>query len=202
MGTMPPAKPQSSSRRGRSRRPPTQKRRRPWRAVALVIIAAAAAFIFWPRPTSWQPLGPGLGRIRWVETRTDALVEHPLAPRWIRNLRKAGIPWPTDLPLEPLGATFGESGGESTSAWYLVQSTKPSPELWHLDKESFRLTNAVGAPMEWPGGTGSLLVDEHRRLQLLYVGVPKELAGTGARVHLRLKRFGDQAVTEQVSLPF
>lgn len=201
---MPALKSASKSRRAlRGRRSPREKRRpRPWRLVALVIILAAAGFTLWPRPHGWQSLGPGMGRIRWADTRTDALVEHPLAPQWIRSLRRAGIPWPTDLPLEPLGATFGESGAETTSAWYLVQSVRPSPELWHLDKDSVRLSNAQGQPVEWPGGTGSVLVDAHRRLQLLYVGVPRELSRTGAQIRFRLKRFDDTASTEEVSLPF
>lgn len=147
-----------------------------------------------------------MGRIRWVETKTDALVEHPLAPGWIRSLRKAGIPWPTDLPLEPLGATFGGGEGGQTSAWYLVQSAEPTLQLWHVDKKSLRVTDASGKAVEWPGGTGSVLVDSHRRLQLLYVGVPPDLSRKGGHLRFRLSRFGDEGHQEtrtaEVDLPF
>lgn len=201
---MPAPKPHPKTRR-HPRAPriaPERRRRRPWRIVALFIILAAAALIFWPRPHGWQSLGPGTGRIRWVESRTDTRVEHPLAPAWIRSLRKSGIPWPTDLPLEPLGATFGDGVTSTTSAWYLVQSARPTQELWHLDKDSVHLSDARGNPVEWTGGTGSVLVDPHRRLQFLYVGVPAEQKGTGAVLRFRLKRFEDSRTTDEVTLPF
>jgi hypothetical protein len=189
------------------RRPPPDRspRRRPWRLIALVIFLIAAVYVAWPKPHGWQPLRPRLGRIRWVSTRTDFLVEHPLAPGWIRSLHKAGIPWPTDLPLEPLGATFG-SGGQQTSAWYLIQSAKSTQDLWHVDKPSIRITDAGGQTVEWPGGTGSVLVDDHRRLQLLYLGVPQALSGKGAHLHFRLARFGEgsgpEVRSEEVDVPF
>lgn len=199
--------PKSQRRYARSRRPPRKRGlwRRPWRLIAGVIFLLALAFAVWPKPHGWQPLGPGMGRIRWVETRTDSKGDHPLAPGWIRSLRRAGIPWPTDLPLEPLGASFG-GGGQQTSAWYLVQSAKPSQQLWHVDKSSLRITDAHGAEVEWPGGTGSVLVDSRRRLQLLYIGVPPHLAHKGARVRFQLARFAEEdhqeTKTGPVELPF
>jgi hypothetical protein len=206
MRSVPSPKPQrrhSHSRRAWKDRSP---RRRPWRLIALVITLLAVGYVFWPKPHGWQPLGTRLGRIRWVSTRTDFLVEHPLAPGWIRWLHGVGFPWPTDLPLEPLGATFGGSGTQQTSAWYLVQSAKPTQELWHVDKESIRVIGPNGAAVEWPGGTGAVLVDSRRRLQLLYLGVPASLTGKGAHLHFRLARFNDgpgaDTKTQEIDVPF
>jgi hypothetical protein len=190
-------------RRGRSRTipPEARPRRRRWRTIGLLIIAAAAVSAFWPKPQSWHSLGPHTGRIRWAGTRTDELGEHPLAPAWIRALRKAGIPWPTDLPLEPLGPSFGPG----TAAWYLVQSTRPSDELWSVDKETVRILDAKGAESPWGMGTGSALVDGDRRLQFVYLGVPQELSRKGASLKFRLRRVtgpGQMDTSQEVVVPF
>ena len=148
-----------------------------------------------------------MGAIRWAETTTDANVEPPLAPKWIRDLREKGIPWPTDQPLKPTGAMFGAMGGgaQQTAAWYLIQSKNASNELWSLDKESVRMTDAQGKEQSWPGGSGSALVDSDRKLQYVYLIVPKDLSGTGATLRFRLRR-GYSATsnerTEEVTLPF
>src|SRR5688572_161610 len=147
-------------------------------------------------------MGPHLGRIRWVATRTDVDGQHPLAPGWIRAARKSSIPWPTDLPLEPLGPAFGPG----TAAWYLVQSARASDELWNVDKNSVRLLDPSGAPVEWPGGTGSALVDFDRRLQFVYLRVPESLSRTGARLKFRVTRstgsLRDTSISQELNVPF
>lgn len=194
-----------SKRRGRRTHPAPEGRRRrrpPSLLLLLVVIVGALAVFFWPNPHAWQRLEPRLGRVRWVETRTDTLVEHPLAPAWVRNLHQKGIPWPTDLPLAPLGGSFGAPGsGDTTSAWYLIQSAEPTKELWFVDKSTLRLTDAQNREIPWPGGTGALLVDPNRRLQFLYLGVPRELSGKGAHLHVQFRQF-QGAASQSVTLPF
>jgi len=165
----------------------------------LLVVAAAIA---WPRPQVWYSLGDPYGRIRWVATRSEAAIEPPVAPEWVRDLRRRGIPWPTDLPLEPLGASFGApSGAARPVAWFLIQSSQPSQDLWHVDKSSVKITDSAGKEHPWPGGSGAVLVDADRRLQYLYLGIDPELSGKGARLHFRLARF-DGPTTELVSVPF
>jgi hypothetical protein len=177
--------------------PPPRPSRRALPLLFLIILAGIA--LAWPKPRAWQILGPGLGRIRWVETRTDPLVRPPLAPQWVRDLRARGIPWPTDLLLEPSGASFG--GGTGAAAWYLVQSSQPADEFWHLDKASIKVTDRQGREVPWTGGSGAAAVDHDRGLHYLYLGVPADLAGTGGRLRFRLKRFRGPT-SEEVSLPF
>lgn len=162
-----------------------------------------ALFLLAPTgPHGWRELAPDQGRIRWVESRTDAMVQPPLAPEWVRALRGWGLPWPTDLPTQAVGASFGLGGGaEQTVAWYLIQSSRSANELWHLDKPSLRLADQEGKEVLWPGGTGAALSDDARRLQFLYLGVPRELAGKGGHVRFRLARF-QGAPTSEVELPF
>lgn len=137
-----------------------------------------------------------------MESRTDTAVQPPLAPEWVRTLRGWGLPWPTDLPTQPVGASFGLGGGaEQSVAWYLVESHQEVNELWHLEKNSVRITDLEGKEVLWPGGTGAALADGPRRLQFLYLGVPRELAGKGGTVRFRLSRF-QGATTEEVELPF
>lgn len=183
--------------------PPRPARtRRNWTLVFLGFLLLVAAVIAWPHPHGWQSLGATHGRIRWVATRSDPAIEPPIAPDWIRDLRARGIPWPTDLPLEPLGASFGSPSSTGRPvAWYLIQSSQPSQDLWHVDKESVKIRDAAGKEVPWPGGSGAVLVDPERRLQYLYLGVPLELSGTGARLHFRLAHFGG-STTETVSMPF
>jgi hypothetical protein len=165
-------------------------------------VVVALAMLLPPGPHGWRQLPPGHGRIRWVETRTDTAVQPPLAPEWVRTLRRWGIPWPTDLPTAPVGASFGLGGAtEQTVAWYLVESTQDANELWHLDKNSVRLTDIEGKEVLWPGGTGAARVEGPRRLQFLYLGVPKELSGRESRVRFRLSRFNG-STTDAVDLPF
>ncbi|MGV3720500.1 MAG: hypothetical protein ACO1SX_06270 [Actinomycetota bacterium] len=183
-------------------RRPSKPARRSWTLVFLSALLAVAAVIAWPRPQVWYSLGDQYGRIRWVATRSEAAIEPPVAPDWVRDLRRRGIPWPTDLPLEPLGASFGApSGNNRHVAWYLIQSSQPSKDLWHVDKTSVKITDAAGKERPWPGGSGAVLVDAERRLQYLYLGIDPELAGKGGRLHFRLARF-EGPTTELVSVPF
>lgn len=173
-------------------------------ALVGVVLGGTAAFValgIASGPHAWRPLGGDHGRIRWAETRTDFAVEPPLAPEWIRNLRKRGIPWPTDQPLEPPGASFAADGAEHTVAWYVVQSSRATNELWHVQKDSVRITDAEGQEVYWPGGTGAVLIDPDRNLQYLYLGVPQQLSGTEARISFRLSRF-DGPTTPEIVLPF
>ena len=148
----------------------------------------------------WRHLEGQLS-IRWVETRTDFTIEPPLAPQWIRDLRKRGIHVPTDLPLERPGASFAADGNKHTVAWYVIKSAKPSNDLWHVDKESIQVFAVSGEQLPWPGGTGSVLIDHERNLQFLYLGVPPELVGKRANIRLRLARF-DGTKTEEIAVPF
>jgi len=187
--------------------PPRRVLRWPVLAIALVVLGglAAAARLTWPDAHGWHSLGNGLGRIRWAETVTGFAVEPPLAPQWVRDLRARGLPWPTDQPIQPLGAGFGTGGGEQTAAWYVIQSARPANELWAVDKQTLRLMDATGKEVPWPGGSGAALIDGERGLQYLYLGVPRELSGTGARLRFRLVRFegpGRGPVSEELSLPF
>jgi hypothetical protein len=162
---------------------------------------AAAVAAFWPNPRSWQSLGPHLGRIRWVGTRTDPEGQHPLAPKWIRAARKNSIPWPTDLPVEPLGPSFGPG----TYAWYLVQSARESNELWNVDKSASQVIDNKGAVVESSVGGSAVLIDSDRRLQFVCVRVPEDLSRTGARLKLRLTRAAslkEQSATQELSVPF
>src|SRR5687768_5041046 len=55
-------------------------------------------------PDAWQPLEPGLGRIRWADTPGDLLIAPPPLPPWAA----AEFPIRKGLPArEPLGASFG-----------------------------------------------------------------------------------------------
>ena len=194
MSRKPPQTPHSEPR-------PTPVRRN-WTLAFLTLLLLAASALAWPHPHGWQSLGAPYGRARWAATRTDSAIEPPIAPEWIRNLRKRGIPWPTDLPLEPLGASFGApSPNGRPAAWFLVQSAQPSQELWHVDKGSVKILNAANKEVPWPGGSGAVLVDSDRRLQYVYLGVPPELSGKGARITFRLSRF-DGPTTDPVILPF
>ncbi len=177
--------------------PPRPRGRR--RLAGLLLLAAAVGAIIAarPGPHGWHDLGPGLGRIRWIETSTGPTVEPPLAPKWVRDLRARGIPWPTDLLLQPSGASFGASGG--AAAWYLVQSPLGADEFWHPDKASIRITDPGGREVPWPGGTGAAAADGDRHY--LYLGVPPDLAGKGARLHLRLTRFRGPT-SRELALPF
>jgi hypothetical protein len=187
--------------------PPSRRRfRKRWLALAMLVLAGFALFTQ-PNPHGWKPLPPNMGRIRWAETTTDANVEPPLAPKWIRDLHERGIPWPTDQPLKPTGAMFGAMGGgsEQTAAWYLIQSKTASNELWSLEKDTVKMLDALGNERPWPGGSGSALVDSDRKLQYVYLLVPKELSGTGATLRLRFRRgFGATPTdrSEEVALPF
>ncbi len=183
---------------------PERRRRRRIFALIGILVGGSAAFAtlgLASSPHAWRPLGGDHGRIRWAETRTDYAVEPPLAPEWIRDLRKRGVPWPTDQPLEPPGASFAADGAEHTVAWYVVQSSRSTNELWHVQKDSVRVTDAQGQEVYWPGGTGAVLIDPDRNLQYLYLGVPRQLSGTEARIRFRLSRF-DGPTTPEIILPF
>lgn len=185
----------------RPERRPTPVRRN-WTLAFLTLLLVAASALAWPHPHGWQSLGAPYGRARWAATRTEAAIEPPVAPEWIRDLRKKGIPWPTDLPLEPLGASFGApSPNGRPVAWFLVQSAQPSQELWHVDKGSVKILDAANKELPWPGGSGAVLVDSERHLQYIYLGVPAELSGKGARITFRLNRF-DGPTTDPVTLSF
>ena len=184
--------------------PPIRSRRR-WWLLAIPILIAAGITVLAATPGShgWQSLGNNFGRIRWVETVSGPLIEPPLAPEWVRRLRKAGIPWPTDLPLEPSGASFGSPGGgmDQTAAWYLIETSYRPDEFWHVDKRSSFLVDVNGKQQEWQSGGGSSRIDERRHTNYLWVRVPKELSNTGARLHLHLQRFEGTA-TKELVLPF
>ena len=168
----------------------------------LTLLLVVAGVLAWPHPHGWQSLGAPHGRIRFVVTRSETSIEPPVAPDWIRKFRSAGIPWPTDLPLEPLGASFGTpSSAGHPAAWYLIQSAQPSKELWHVDKETVKIKDASGKELSWPGGSGAVLVNSDRRLQFVYLGVPDGLAGSGAQLQFRVSRF-DGPASELVTLPF
>jgi hypothetical protein len=125
----------------------------------------------------------------------------PTAPGWVRALHARGLPWPTDLPLEPPGAAFGGAGGgPGAAAWYLVESLHDSDELWRLDKPSLEMTDAAGHPVPPPGGAGAVRVEGRPGRQLLYVGVPEPARGKG-RLRLRLLR-GRHEATSVVELPY
>ncbi|MCC2670413.1 MAG: hypothetical protein K0Q72_2884 [Armatimonadetes bacterium] len=176
--------------------------RRHWTLVFLTLLLVVAGVLAWPHPHGWQSLGAPHGRIRFVLTRSEASIEPPVAPDWIRKFRSYGIPWPTDLPLEPIGASFGSpSPGGNPAAWYLIQSAQPSNELWHVEKTSVKLKDAAGKEIDWPGGSGAVLVNSDRRLQFIYLGVPSGLSNTGCQIQFRLSRF-DGPTTDLVTLPF
>jgi hypothetical protein len=202
--------PRTRARTRRADRLP--RRRRSWPLIGILLTLIAGAAVAWPNPHSWQTLGPKLGRIRWVETHTGMPGEAPLAPGWIRTLRRSGIPWPTDLPLEPVPASFGGGSGDGqAAAWYLVHSARRSNDLWHLEKRSVKLTDGRGAEVPWPGqplsddgwpgGSGAVLIDGERRLHYLYLGVPRELSGTGAHLRFRLSQFNGPT-SQEVTVAF
>jgi hypothetical protein len=70
-----------------------------------------------------------------------------------------------------------------------------------VDKGSVKILDAANKEVPWPGGSGAVLVDSDRRLQYVYLGVPGELSGKGARITFRLNRF-DGPTTDPVILPF
>jgi hypothetical protein len=203
---MPKSTLESKEREAKERRVGPRRFRKRWLALALFVLAGFA-LLTQPNAHRWMALPPNMGRIRWAETTTDTNVEPPLAPKWIRDMHDKGIPWPTDQPLKPTGAMFGAIGGgsEQTAVWYLIQSRISSNELWSLEKETVRMTDAQGKEQPWPGGSGSALVDSDRKLQYVYMIVPKELSGTGATLHFQLRRgFGVTPAdrSNSVSLPF
>jgi hypothetical protein len=187
--------------------PPSSRR---WRIGCALSIAAAFASTFiligLADPHGWQPLAPGRGKIRWVATQSDekgGKIEPPLTPDWIRDLRRRGVPWPTDLPMEPTGAQVAvpSDGTKHCIAWYLIESKQPSQELWHLDKPSVKVTDAKGDLVPSPSGSGAILLDEQRHLQYLYVAVPCEHTGTGTRLRTRLIRSRSE-ITDLLRLRF
>ncbi len=150
---------------------------------------------------AWQDLGQGLGRIAWVETRSDPSVEPPRNPGWTVAPGLWDLEWTPGKQPEG-GASFGPTG-ELAAAWYLVQSTRPSLELWHVDKRAVSVTDADGTAREWAGGSGASRLDDGQRLQYVYLLVPRDQAGRGARIHLVLTRFDrPQTRTAPVTLPF
>ncbi len=157
---------------------------------AVGLLAGALAGSYPMGEHGWRSLGPGQGTIRWVTVTRGSPVAAPLAPAWIRRLRAAGIPWPTDLPLEPLPASFGGGDGD-VAAWFLIRTPGPRKELWHLDKASVELADASGRKGPWEGGTGAVRAGEDR--QLLYLGLPPGLTASGpATLRLRLALFNGE----------
>ena len=177
---------------------PAGSGRRWLRALAVLLLVAAAlvgGVLLGTAPSgahAWQPLGAGRGSIRWVETATEPAVRPPMAPEWVRRLRRRRIPWPTDLPVEPPAASFG-AAGDSAAAWFLVRSARPQKDLWHVDKASVRLTDPAGRPVPWEGGSGTARVDSDGRTQLLYLRLPLGLAKQrGVQLGFRLARGGER----------
>lgn len=169
-----------------------------------VLAVVLAMGWFWvPRTDSWIPLEPGLGRIRWVGTRVDPIVQPPLAPDWVRRLHDHGIPWPTDLLDEPAGASFGSGGGPV--AWYVVESTRESLELWRLDKASVQWVG-LGAPPavgQESVESGAVAHPTHQRRQFLYLGIPPSVRQSSSQGRLRLQLIrGRSESTQPVDLPF
>jgi hypothetical protein len=176
----------------------------PARVLAAGVAALLVAGLVWllvPGAHSWHDLDGKYGRIRWVETRTDPLIQPPFAPQWIRTLHRYGIPWPTDLPLEQPSASFGGPGRsvDQTVAWFLIESDYEPNELWKIDKNSVAVFDREKHPVPWPGGTGSSRVDDARHLSYVWLGVPPGLSGTGAHLRFRLMRL-EGAVTRPVEL--
>jgi hypothetical protein len=163
------------------------------------LAAGAAGLVVWSMPRgahAWQSLGPGLGQVRWVETAKGGPLAPPVAPDWVRQLRQWRIPWPTDLPVEPPGASFGTADGDAV-AWFLVRSEQPQKELWHLDKSSVRIVDAAGHRIPWEGGTGAARLAPGDDLQALYMRLPPELAGApGTTLRFRLLRGRSEATPE------
>jgi len=166
-------------------------------AVAGLILGALASAYPFGRH-GWQPLGAGLGDIRWVTIARDVEISPPMASDWIVRLRERGVPWPTDLPLKPPGATFG--GNERVDvAWFLIRPESRRRELWHIDKPSVRLTDAAGHDTPWEGGSGSVLAVPEKGSQLCYMRLPPEaLLRQGLRITFRLATFGNE-YSRQVS---
>lgn len=149
----------------------------------------------------WKPLRASNGEIRWVTTSRSDLLAPPMAPGWVRRLTGWGIPWPNDLPLEPLPASFGSSGG-AAAAWFLVRTQRLEKELWHVDKESLRLADRNGRLLVWHGGSSCVRADGDGRKQMLCLRLPPELdSGDGSTLAFRLARF-DGSRTDVVTFRF
>jgi hypothetical protein len=155
------------------------------------LLAGIAGLAYWSTPRGahgWQSLGAGEGEARWVETTQGGPIAPPMAPEWVRRLRRLHIPWPTDLPTAPSPASFG-AGGDTPVVWLLVRSATSQKELWHVEKSSVRLVDAARHEIPWEGGSGAARVAGDEPSQLLYLRLPPELAGApGTKLHLRLTR--------------
>ena len=165
-----------------------------------LIVVAMAALILGPGSAAhrWQNL-PGVGRIRWAGTRAGAAFEPPVAPGYLRLLGRLGLPVGSDLPLEPLGVSYGGGAGRA-AVWYVIEAAFPNNDLWQVDKTTLRLLDAAGAEIPAPGGSGAALIDSDRGLQFVYVAVPEERAERGGHLTFRLVRELETSV--EVTLPY
>ena len=169
--------------------PPTPSRARRAPVAWLLMFLAVGALAWLYRDVSPRTRG-GPDEIRWVSTLSEGEIAPPALPAWL----EAG-------KGEPVGARFGPIPDDLAAAWFVVGSRTPALDLWHVDKHSVRLLDAEGTPRQWPGGSGSVLIDGDRNLQYIYLLVPRELAGTGAHLEFRLSR-GPQPPSGPVSVPF
>lgn len=196
-----PLFPNSLSRK-KPRRTPAAVRRFPHGrllgATVIAVILLLAGGFAWTDPHRNRPLSDGAGSIRWATTVTDSAIQPPAAAGWRLALR-----WilPPDQPLTPPGAAFAADGNRHTAAWYVVRSSRPSTELWHVEKETVEIRDSAGNRLPWAGGSGALLIDTERRLQYVYLEVDGNRAGTGSKLSFRLSRPGDGS-SEALGLPY
>lgn len=194
-GAAPPRK--AKGKPGRSRLPAL--------GILLALLTAGAGLVggVWyatqPRGAhGWETLGGNDGTVRWVTTARGGTIHPPLAPAWVRQLSKLGLPWPSDLPVTPSPASFGDAGA-GAAAWFAVRTPRPLKDLWHVQKSSVSLTDAAGHRVPWEGGTGAARGSGRGDTQLLYLRLPPELArAPGTTLRFRLARF-DGATTRLVT---
>ncbi len=180
--------------------PPKPARRRRWLIATLstlgvllvgTLIVAPMVETF-PPGRGWQDMGDGHGHARFAGVTRGYAIIPPTAPEWVRTLRRYHIPWPTDMPLEALPASFGPPPGalsDTTAAWFIVRCSPQEKSLWGIDKTSVTLSDAEGSrvfPLD--GGPGAAVIDPDRKTQYVYLTIPQDLsAARTARVQFRLR---------------
>ena len=187
-------------KRKRSAPPPPKPARRRWLIGGLAVLGVllAAVLILAPMAETlppgrgWQDMGGGHGQVRLAAVTRGYAIVPPTAPEWVRGLRRNHIPWPTDLPLEPLAASFGPPPGalsDTTAAWFIVRCSPEEKSLWGIDKTSVEISDAAGArKFDLEGGPGAAVIDPDRKTEYVYLTIPQELTtARAARVRFRLR---------------